>query len=98
MVKGLSSAGGLLTAAAATIIALASSGAGAADLTPDVEVNSFQVETPPPMPVFTWTSFTVGLQAGGQFGRDKAEVRAPAGTGSLVGPDPRGVVGGAHVG
>ncbi len=98
MVKATSLTGVLRAVIAASSVGLAPSGVGAADLSPDVEVDSFQVETPPPMPVFSWTGFTGGLQIGGQFGRDKAEVRAPASGDAFFGVDPRGVIGGAHVG
>ena len=98
MIKVTSLTGALCAVIAAGGVGLAPSGARAADLSPDVEVDSFQVETPPPMPAFSWTGFTAGLQAGEQFGRDKAEVGAAASGGTVVGVDPRGVIGGAHVG
>ena len=49
---------------------------------------------PPLIPVFPWTGFYVGAQAGYGFGRDSAAV---AGAGSFS-DSPNGVIGGAHIG
>ena len=83
---------------ASFLVGVAPCGAAAADLSPDVEVDSFQVETPPPMPVFTWTGLTAGLQLGAVLGHDRAGTRGVTGGDTGVGADQRGVIGGAHVG
>ena len=54
---------------------------------------------PPAIPVFTWTGFYVGAQAGYQFGRSNAFVSNPVLGGlAAVGASPDGFVGGGHVG
>ena len=55
---------------------------------------------PPVLPVFTWTGFYVGAQAGYEFGRSNAFARSNlngAGLASTSG-SPKGFIGGGHVG
>jgi outer membrane immunogenic protein len=49
----------------------------------------------PPIPLFTWTGVYVGGQIGYEFGRD-SDTTTPAGF--RTGGQPKGVIGGAHVG
>ena len=53
---------------------------------------------PPPIPLFTWTGFYVGVQAGYEFGRDNAALAVPALGSAPYGYSPNGVVGGGHAG
>ncbi len=55
---------------------------------------------PPPLPVFTWTGFYVGLQAGYEFGRSTAFATSNLNGAGLVAnsASPDGVIGGGHVG
>ncbi len=55
---------------------------------------------PPPIPVFTWTGFYVGAQAGYEFGRSNAFAFATANGAGLAAnaASKDGVIGGGHVG
>ena len=54
---------------------------------------------PPAIPVFTWTGFYVGAQAGYEFGRSTAFASTPAlGGVAANGANPNGFIGGGHVG
>ena len=97
MVKATSFTGALRAIIAARSVGLAPSGVGAADLSPDVEVDSVRVEMPPPMPVFSWAGFTADLHLGGS---SKA-ARRRCGRRRTLRPSStptRGVIGGVHVG
>ncbi len=94
MLNMMSSARALISC----LVGMAACGAMAADLSPDVEVDSFQVETPPLMPVFTWTGLTAGLQVGAVLGHDRVGPRSATAGDILDGSDQRGVIGGAHAG
>ena len=91
------------TAGATLAIVLLSSGAmlsvaSAADLPSRRAPPVFA--PPPPLPVFTWTGFYVGLQAGYEFGRSTAFATSNLNGAGLAAADssPNGVVGGGHVG
>lgn len=55
---------------------------------------------PPPLPVFTWTGFYAGVQAGYEFGRSTALATSNLTGAGLAadGASPNGVIGGGHVG
>ena len=55
---------------------------------------------PPPIPVFTWTGFYVGVQVGYEFGKSSAASTVAA-TGALLdatSANKNGIIGGGHVG
>jgi outer membrane immunogenic protein len=83
---------------AAFAVALLSTTAFAADL-PSRRAPPVYAPAPP-IPVFTWTGAYVGGQVGYEFGKDNAFARATATGAGLAsaGPQPKGVIGGAHVG
>lgn len=71
--------------------------AAAADLPSKSSEPTF--ETPPRIPIFSWTGFYVGMQAGYGVGRDSGALRGPASSAAFFGgSNPRGIMGGAHVG
>ena len=83
---------------AALAIALLSTTAFAADL-PSRRAPPVYAPAPP-IPVFTWTGAYIGGQVGYEFGKDNAFASATANGAGLAasGPQPKGVIGGAHVG
>lgn len=54
-------------------------------------------EEPPPIPVFSWTGYAVGVHAGYGFGHDSATLRSRVG-GGRSSLDPNGIIGGFHAG
>ena len=83
----------VMTSAALVVLATA---AVAADLPSKTDEPSY--EAPPRIPVFTWTGFYVGMQAGYGMGRDDVALRSPSGGAAFFASNPRGIMGGAHVG
>ena len=56
------------------------------------------LEAPPTIPVFSWTGFYVGMQAGYGVGQDRAVRSLPSAGPTFFGYNPHGVIGGAHAG
>ncbi len=87
-----------LLSSAAMLSGAMLSGASAADLPSRRAPPVFA--PPPPLPVFTWTGFYAGVQAGYEFGRSTALATSNLTGAGLAanGSSPNGVVGGGHVG
>ena len=57
-----------------------------------------EFEEPPPIPIFSWSGFYVGLHAGADIAHDSGVVRFPTGSVGRFGLSPWSIIGGAHTG
>ena len=98
MVKSLPRRGlaAIAFASVALIQGVAVQSAMAADLPSKTATPVFAA--PPSIPVFSWTGFYAGVQAGYQFGRDRASLASPFLGSASLGFNPNGVAGGGHAG